>query len=148
MSTADGSMTDAAFPDFDVELSMDCPPRDLRLVLWNNARLMHLAGTVGVAAVGGKRNLDYFVNVRWRLAMGMSAMILAAFAARSLRVWLGITLGERGGLPLSLSQGGLELGPKGRDLSLKLVVLSLKLVVFCLQAGDLSIASCTSNARR
>src|SRR5262245_17549312 len=100
MAPLDSTPALTAMPDMDVELAVNGLTRDLHLELLGDVGLVEGAATVG-ADVGQGRLVD-LVDLfgAGRLAVGLSAVVLAGLASWLLGLGRARALGEGGGLAL------------------------------------------------
>src|SRR5439155_25759674 len=104
----------AAAAHLHVEPAVDDPAGDLGLILLGRVGVKHLARPAGRAG-GGQRGLVRLVDPPRGGAAGLDAVVVAALAARLLRVGLGRPLGERGGLTLAAATQLLDQRLERRD---------------------------------
>src|SRR5262249_11252207 len=125
MASLHAALALAALADVDVELPVNGLPRDLDLELLGDVGFVERATAAG-AAVGQRRLMD-LVDLfgAWRLAVGFDAVALAGLAARFLRIWLGMALGEGCGLAFAGADCLVELTAEAFVLGLQVVDPSL-----------------------
>jgi hypothetical protein len=99
--------------------------RDLHLEMLGNVRPVERTAAVG-AAVRQGRLMNFVDLVRgWRLAMCLSAVVVAGLAARLPGLVGGLALGEGSGLTLAGTGRLVELAAQALVLGLQIVEASL-----------------------
>lgn len=126
MASLNAALTVTALPDVDAELAMNRLAWDLDLELLGDVGLVH--GATTIRAHVGQRCLVDFVSLfgRRRLAVRLSAVVLARLTSRLAGVRLRLALGKRAGLSLAGAEGLVELTMEPLVLGLQVVDPSLK----------------------
>ena len=135
MPPLDPAATTAAAAHGDVKAAHHGPPYNLFLILRFAALILDPVSAMGTLL--RQLDADRFIDSRRRWAAGVLAVVLAWFAAGTLRVVLGFAPGMRCGLALAGPQGSFQLFAK--PLVFLLEPFNLPLLSFDLLSGPVQL---------